>query len=138
MSTPAPAIPRGVRLNNPGNVRRDGTDWQGMAACQSDPEFVEFVAPEYGIRAIVRILRSYKAEGLTTITQAISRWAPHTENPTDVYIKNVCGHCGVNADTVVDFNAIMPSLVKAIIWQECGEMPYTDSLIERGIAMAGA
>ena len=39
-------------------------------------------------------------------------------------------------DDPVDFNAIMPQLVKAIIWQECGELPYEDALIARGIALA--
>ena len=57
---PAPAarVPRGIRNHNPGNVlRTKSVTWQGQAEDQSgDPEFVVFTAPEWGLRAIARIL----------------------------------------------------------------------------------
>jgi len=41
-----PAIPRGIRNHNPGNIEK-GDPWQGLAADQSgDPRFAVFAAPE--------------------------------------------------------------------------------------------
>ena len=41
-------IPRGIRNNNPGNIRH-GNDWQGISKEQPDPAFCTFVSPEYGL-----------------------------------------------------------------------------------------
>lgn len=129
-------IPRGVRNNNPGNIRHSQIHWEGEALTQTDTDFVTFMDPEHGIRAIVRILRSYKRNGLDTIRKAMNRWAPPTENKTDAYIAAVCSKCGVGADDIVDFDAVMPVLVKAIIQHENGIQPYGDDIISVGIALA--
>ncbi|MGU3457566.1 hypothetical protein ACLBV5_14755 [Brevundimonas sp. M1A4_2e] len=51
---------RGVRNNNPGNIRRvSGVTWQGQAKDQTDAEFVVYVSPEMGVRALVRTLLTY-------------------------------------------------------------------------------
>jgi hypothetical protein len=126
---------RGLRNQNPGNIRH-GADWQGMAPHQDDPDFVTFLSPQWGIRAIVRILRSYKAHGLKTIGAAIDRWAPPNENNTGSYILAVCKECGLQPDTIVDYDNIMMTLVKAIIRHENGEQPYTDDVIQMGIELA--
>lgn len=132
-------IPRGIINNNPGNVRRtETTSWKGQEATQTDPAFVQFVTAEYGIRAIVRIMTSYKREGLNTIQQAINRWAPPVENNTVAYVNAVCSGCNKTPGEVVDFSAIMPALVKAIILHENGEMPYSDDQIEKGISLAAS
>lgn len=132
-------IPRGILNNNPGNIRRvETTAWKGQEQTQTDPSFVQFVTAEYGIRAIVRIMESYKRDGLHTIQQAISRWAPPNENNTPAYVMGVCSDCGVKPNDVVDYNAIMPMLVKAIISHENGEMPYSDDQIAKGISLAAS
>lgn len=142
----SPHVPRGIRNNNPGNIRHNpSVTWVGQEATQTDLDFVQFVTPEYGIRAIVRIIRSYKREGLNTIQGAIQRWAPSTENDTQAYITDVCQGCsiepytvvdGKKVETVVDFDAIMPTLIKAIIFHENGIQPYSDSTISKGISLA--
>ena len=43
-------IPRGIRNNNPLNIRI-GNQWLGERANPNDPAFEQFVAMEYGIRA---------------------------------------------------------------------------------------
>lgn len=129
--------PRGVRNFNPGNIRHSSTVWQGQAASQTDPDFVQFVSSEFGIRAIVKILRSYKAAGIRTIAGAIARWAPSTENDTAAYVTAVCAQCGVGPADIVDLEVLMPILVRAIIQRENGEQPYTDAEINAGIALAG-
>lgn len=51
---------RGVRNNNPGNIRRvSGVTWQGQAKDQTGAEFVVYVSPEMGVRALVRTLLTY-------------------------------------------------------------------------------
>ena len=49
--------PRGVRNNNPGNVRA-GDDWQGMTG-QDDKGFAVFARPEDGLRAMSKVLDTY-------------------------------------------------------------------------------
>lgn len=127
---------RGIRNNNPGNIRKNSTVWMGMAASQTDPSFVQFVAPEYGIRAIAKIMHSYRALGLNTIREVVRRWAPPSENNTDAYVSAVCAECSVGPDDTVDLESIMPLLVKAIIWHENGSCPYTQEQIHSGIALA--
>jgi hypothetical protein len=34
--------PRGIRNNNPGNIRRNSDPWQGLAERQGDVEFFTF------------------------------------------------------------------------------------------------
>lgn len=132
----SPHVPRGVRNNNPGNIRHNqAVTWLGQEATQTDLDFVQFITPEYGIRAIARILQSYKREGLNTIQSAINRWAPPNENNTTAYINSVCQDCNLKPDTVVDFDTIMPTLIKAIIQHENGVQPYSDSTINKGIAL---
>lgn len=125
-----------IQNNNPGNIRRGSTHWVGEDLTDQTGEFVVFISPEYGIRAIAKIIHSYKREGLDTISLAINRWAPPSENNTDSYVSDVCRRCGVGPHDVVDFAEIMPILVKAIIRHEEGEQPYTDTQINAGIGMA--
>ncbi len=86
-STPG-STPRGVRNHNPGNIERDArTRWQGQAARQSDPRFVVFTAPEWGIRAMARVLITYQdRHGCNTVAKIINRWAPPGENATSAYV----------------------------------------------------
>ena len=128
---------RGIRNYNPGNIRIvPGVNWVGEASVQTDPSFVVFKDPVYGIRAIVRIMRSYKRGGITTLAAAIDRWAPPNENNSQAYVGAVCAGCGVSADAVVDLDSIMPLLVKAIVLHENGVQPYSDAQINEGISLA--
>lgn len=53
--------PRGIRNNNPGNIRW-GENWQGLKkdGKERDSSFCVFESPEYGIRALAKILINYK------------------------------------------------------------------------------
>jgi hypothetical protein len=75
--------PRGIRNHNPGNIRRNGDPWQGLAKDQTDREFFTFQSAVYGIRALARLLITYQDKyGLCTIETIIGRWAPAVENNT--------------------------------------------------------
>lgn len=132
---------RGIRNNNPGNIDRDGTPWQGMADDQSgDPRFIVFKSAPYGIRAMARVLITYQDKhGLRTVRRIIGRWAPPVENDTDAYVNAVAASVGVGPDDVIDvhnFNVLRP-LVKAIIKHENGVQPYPDGVINYGLQLAG-
>jgi len=132
--------PRGLRNNNPGNIRISKIHWIGEADAQPDPDFVTFSAPEYGIRAVCKILLSYQADDrCQTIRQLISRWAPPNENDTGAYVDAVSRACGLGPDdpTCVRQASVMTPLVEAIIRQETGEQPYPPDLIARALSLAG-
>ena len=53
-------IPRGIRNNNPLNIRRSKDQWQGMKKTQSDSSFCQFETFEDGWRAaFVLLTRTY-------------------------------------------------------------------------------
>jgi hypothetical protein len=126
---------RGLRNNNPGNIRKSATNWQGQAPAQTDSAFVQFVSPEYGIRALAKILTSYMGRGLNTIASIISTYAPASENDTAAYINAVSAQTGL-APTAPLTTAEIAALVPAIIHHENGVNPYPPELIARGVAMA--
>lgn len=131
---------RGIKNNNPGNLKTvAGTKWQGAADTQDDPDFVTFTSPEYGIRALARILLQYQKRGLDTVGEIIATYAPSSENDTNAYVQAVCNDCGVDSYDILDLDncAVMLPLVKAIIRHENGEQPYSDARILDGLRMAG-
>jgi hypothetical protein len=132
--------PRGIRGNNPGNLRKTSDKWQGLAPVQSDPEFFVFKDAVYGIRALARTLINYQDKyGLRTIEKIVGRWAPPIENDTQAYVASVCKRTKRGARSQLDmhdYGDIRP-LVEAIIHHENGQMPYTDRQIDKGLALAG-
>lgn len=128
--------PRGIRNNNPGNLRHSTDQWLGEVP-GDDKAFKTFSDPAYGIRALAKLLLNYERKyGLRTISGIISRWAPENENDTAAYVDAVARACGVQPFQVIDVAACLPSLVPAIIAHENGQQPYTDEQISQGIAMA--
>lgn len=82
---------RGLRNNNPGNIRITKDKWKGLRPVQTDKEFLQFNTMSYGYRALIRTLQNYrKKHNCITIEDFITRWAPRTENNTGVYIRRVC------------------------------------------------
>jgi hypothetical protein len=132
---------RGVRLNNPGNVRISGAPWKGKVIPSRDREFETFDCPENGIRALAKTLLAYfDKHGLHTIREIISRWAPPTENNTEAYIQSVCSQTDIGPDDILDLNdhQELALLVEAIIFHENGTNPYAMEVIDRGIERAFA
>ena len=85
---------RGIRNNNPLNIRRSATRWQGAREEQRDKSFVQFKSMAYGYRAAWKILQSYYERFCMdgkpfTVRNIISRWAPPNENDTEAYIISV-------------------------------------------------
>ena len=85
---------RGLRNNNPLNIRHSKDQWEGAAENQTDKSFVQFKTMAYGYRAAWRTLHTYykrlrDRKKHFTVENIISRWAPPTENDTKAYIRSV-------------------------------------------------
>ena len=92
-------LPRGLRNNNPLNIRRSKDKWQGLKTLQEDKEFFQFTEMKYGWRAAFRLLchTYYGKYKLRTIRDIIYRWAPPNENGTLAYIRSVAERTGISA-----------------------------------------
>lgn len=138
----ASRIPRGIRMNNPGNIKElpgDKTRWKGERATDDDPVFEEFGRPEDGIRALAKVLLTYQRKhGLSTVRALIARWAPPAENDTDSYVGAVAARMGIGPDgpVMLTDRAMLVLLVEAIIRHENGIQPYGSDVIEAGIDAA--
>lgn len=128
--------PRGIRNNNPGNIDYNAANnWQGQLPYDRaiESRFCRFVSPEYGIRALMALLRTYQRKyGLNTVSGLISRWAPSKENNTNSYVNAVAKEIGVSPqDNINVFDKDMSiKLAKAIIRHENGQQPYGDPVFE--------
>ncbi|PCJ11689.1 MAG: structural protein [Gammaproteobacteria bacterium] len=129
---------RGLRNRNPGNIKEfenDNTAWKGERSEDTDPVFEEFESFEMGIRAMYKILLSYRRQGVITVRQIINRYAPPIENTTSHYVTAVVQFSGVDADDrVTDDN--MPSVLGAMIRVENGFNPFSEAFILKSMALA--
>ena len=94
---------RGLRNNNPLNIRHSADRWQGARIAQTDKAFVQFTSMAYGYRAVWKILDTYcltfKKEGKAyNVKNIIGRWAPPTENDTDAYVRTVVKLSGLGGN----------------------------------------
>lgn len=96
-------LPRGLRNNNPGNIRVTKDKWQGLRAEQTDKSFFQFTEMRWGYRALLRTLQNYrKIYNCRTIADFINRWAPPVENNTSGYITRVCSEMQVPSTFIPD------------------------------------
>ena len=118
--------PRGLRNNNPGNIRNsDATDWKGEVSpsAKIDTTFEEFESMAHGYRALIKLLQNYrKHHKCLTIADFINRWAPRNENNTTAYILAVCRELEVPSNYVpdVDDQETMCAFASAISLVENG------------------
>ena len=85
---------RGLRNNNPLNIRKNAEQFQGEIK-GNDKSFKTFSSMPYGYRAGFVILGTYLTREVNTIEKIVSNWAPPVENDTESYIKNVEKWSGV-------------------------------------------
>lgn len=95
--------PRGLRNNNPGNIRTNSDRFAFEVRPSTDPAFKQFYTRAYGYRAMFVILRNYnRLYKLATLRQMITRWAPPAENDTAAYIAAVSASSGIPAEQPLD------------------------------------
>lgn len=97
-------LPRGLRNNNPLNIRRTANLWQGLSKEQNDPDFFQFESLAWGYRAAFVVLRTYRNRyGINTVERIVRRWAPEKDgNDTEYYIRKVTVLTGLERTQIVD------------------------------------
>ena len=116
-------LPRGIRNNNPLNIRKSAQPWQGQTG--NDGKFCIFESMEMGYRAAFRVLNTYnRKHNIYSVREIIYRWAPPRDhNKTRAYIERVCREAGLRetdiivADTIdVEQQENVKQLVQAIAY----------------------
>jgi len=132
------SMPRGIRNNNPGNIIQSNSKWHGKLSKEQnkDRRFEMFIAPEYGVRAMIKLLQNYMGKGFNTVDKIINKYAPSFENNTKAYINKVCKDLNVQAQT-----SLLPSkntlrlLVFSIAKVENGKSFITPQLFEKAYSL---
>jgi hypothetical protein len=128
-------LPRGIRNNNPGNIRDDGTAWQGKAGADGDG-FLIFTDMSWGTRALGKDLLSKIQKGENTIASIIAVYAPTSDN-NDVaaYVEAVSADTGIDATTVLGTDpTTLASLIRAFANHENGSGPSEQYISDQDIA----
>ena len=140
-------LPRGIRNNNPGNIKFDGMAWQGLDQPRHDGTFCRFKSPAFGLRAMIRILITYQdkrravdGSAIDTVREIIERWAPPSDNnPTESYINKICKDLEVDEDEIIDIHdyQVARPLLQGIVEFENGRNPYSENQYNKALALAG-
>lgn len=119
-----PGSPRGIRNNNPGNLR----SW-GSAPVVGG--FARFQNAAQGLSAMAGNLLVYMNRGWNSLRQIAMHWAPPGENNTAAYIQNLMKRTGFGADAALDLRnpAVLQRVMSAIIANENGQNPYSSAMI---------
>lgn len=110
-----------------------------MAAKQPDQDFVTFIDPLWGLRAMAKVLLAYTIlHGRRTVRAIVNRWAPTSENDTDAYVAMVARAMRVDPDAPLDLSkdVVLSDLMRAMIRHENGVQPYEPALILSAIRQA--
>lgn len=120
-------IPRGIRNNNPGNIRfNPHNKWHGQSGEDAEG-FCVFKDAYSGLRAMRVLLINYHNQNdCIRVFHYVHRYAPSTENNITAYLNTICEVTGWVPDYVVRIPEDLPRLMKAIIVQENGSCPYSD------------
>lgn len=134
--------PRGMRNNNPLNIRHNpDNQWQGVAAAQTDKDFVMFTHRFYGYRAAAKILITYRKHGLDTPEKIITKWSPAWDgNDPEAYCRAVHARAGlekharVHKTDYVSLILAMASVESDVDWEDEMERELvTEAAIDAGL-----
>lgn len=100
-----PGKHKGIKNNNPGNLRISNNQWKGKIPVEfnSDGSFEQFETMFYGVRAALKNMMTQYTRGNNTVRKLILKWAPYSDNPVDAvenYIKSVSLYAGLYPDKV--------------------------------------
>lgn len=123
-------LPKGMRNNNPGNIRVSSNAWQGKIPLSqnTDGAFEQFTTYAYGIRAMIKNLLSYYNDGINTLQSIIYKWAPPADNNnTAAYVAFVANKTGYSPTQPLDLNnqTTMRKVVAAMAEVENGRPAVT-------------
>lgn len=98
---PAPGTSgvRGIRNNNPGNIRKGKKKiWNGEVWPSTDSSFSQFITMAYGVRALLIDLVNKHKQGLNTVQKIIFKYAPPSENYSQIYANVVANRMGIGVN----------------------------------------
>lgn len=134
------SYPRGMRNNNPGNIRISSSAWKGKVPVSknTDGAFEQFESYVWGTRALIILLRNYiNRDKLNTIRKIVAKYAPPSENHTDKYAKWVATQTGIGIDQEISASQqYLRPLVKAIGRYENGTDAIDDDLFTLAYVMS--
>lgn len=128
---------RGIRNNNPLNIRISNSAWTGKVTPSQDKAFETFSDSKYGFRAAAKLIRNYQSlYGLNTINEIIGRWAPSHENDTRNYSQFVAGQLNLSSNAALNLSDsnLLARLVHAMSIMEVGRY-YSLSDAQQGVAL---
>ena len=114
---------RGLRNNNPGNIRLGSVRYKGERAKSSDSAFRQFESLEWGYRAMFVLLHTYALKhNCHTLRSMINRYAPPIENHTEIYIRRVAYATHLSPDEAISTTdkGVMTAVVAAMSEVENG------------------
>ena len=114
---------RGLRNNNPGNIRLGTVRYKGERAKSSDAAFRQFESMEWGYRAMFVLLHTYALKhNCHTLRSMINRYAPPIENHTENYIRRVAYASHLSPDETISTTdrGVMTAVVAAMSEVENG------------------
>ena len=111
---PAPGkMSRGLRNNNPGNIRPVSRNQA------NDGAFTIYRTPEEGWGALGKQLKAYANAGLDNVASIISKYAPSSENNTGAYIQSVTANMskrlGSDVGALTRLDLSDPRVLKALM-----------------------
>lgn len=128
--------PRGLRNNNPLNIRRSPSKWLGevdILSGRQDATFCQFSSLACGYRAAAKLLQTYQTKyKLCALSQIIGRWAPPNENNTRAYATRVAQQMTkelgepISVDSPLDIcgdEATLRALIVSMHLVECVQLP---------------
>ena len=126
-------LSRGLRNNNPLNIRHSADKWEGVRIVQTDKSFVQFTSLAYGYRAAWKVLDTYcltfrRERKAYTLRNIIARWAPPSENDTDAYVRSVVMLSGLGG------NENMPRPLRGRDLERTARLIAAMTCVENGIA----
>jgi hypothetical protein len=129
------ASTRGIRNNNPGNIRYGDFARRHGATGQDANGFAIFPDASTGLRAINDNLTSYGRMGVNTPYSIAHRWSATDQ---DAYTRRLAGLFGGDPNRPLDMSdpAVLNALRNGIITQENGSNPYAAEMMGKGGAAA--
>lgn len=124
------SLPKGMRNNNPGNIRISSNAWKGKIPISqnTDGAFEQFQTYAYGIRAMIKNLLSYYQSGKNTLQSIIYKWAPPSDgNDSAAYVTFVSLRTGFSPTQPLDLQnqTTMKKVVTAMAEMENGRPAVT-------------
>ncbi|MDE2165530.1 MAG: hypothetical protein KGJ66_04240 [Alphaproteobacteria bacterium] len=125
-ASPGGRAPRGIRQNNPLNLRSWGT-------APIVDGYASFATPQEGIDAAAKQLLLYQGRGIDTLAGIASTWAPAADhNNVGAYVADLSRQTGFGATQHLDLRdpTVLASVLSAMIRHENGQDPYGRRMID--------